>query len=462
MWKRTPCASKGWTISAIARHLGHDRKTVRAYLEGRRVPEQRVRQEPTLTEPFVEYCRLRLAEDPHSWASTLHDELVGLGFSGSYPLLTRALRTHRLRPHCEPCSASKGRDTTLITHPPGEETQWDWVELPNPPRSWGLGREAHLLVGSLAHSGQWRAVLAESEDFAHLVEALDRVTRKLGGLTRCWRFDRMATVYSRTSGGVSATFAQVAKHYGVAVDLCPARHGNRKGVVEKANHSAAQRWWRTLADEATVADAQRGLDALCIRLDGRARRRNGQKSTVGELAAGEGLRAAPALAYPAELAVARTVSAQALVAFRGNRYSVPPGMPGAQVVVRHRLGAGQIRIATASGATVAVHERAPNGCGAVVRDEGHVRALEAKVLQAFTDSPRCRTKTRRPAGQAARDEAARLRGAPATTTGSGTNSAASSAERVVVDLSTYAALVPAAARATGPQRASTGVGGEDR
>ena len=26
--------TKGWTISAIARHLGHDRKTIRAYLAG--------------------------------------------------------------------------------------------------------------------------------------------------------------------------------------------------------------------------------------------------------------------------------------------------------------------------------------------------------------------------------------------------------------------------------------------
>lgn len=29
---------QGWTISAIARHLGLDRKTVRDYLEGKRVP----------------------------------------------------------------------------------------------------------------------------------------------------------------------------------------------------------------------------------------------------------------------------------------------------------------------------------------------------------------------------------------------------------------------------------------
>ena len=443
---------QGWTISAIARHLGHDRKTVRAYLSGARVPEVRVRREPTLAEPFLEYCRLRLAEDPHLWASTLFDELAGLGFPGSYPSLTAAIRAHGLRPHCEPCQASKGRDSSIISHPPGEETQWDWVELPNPPASWGLGREAHLLVGSLAHSGRWRAVLADAEDFPHLIEALDRVTRKLGGLTRRWRFDRMATVCSPTTGTVSAAFAQAAKHYAVGVDLCPPRHGNRKGVVEKANHSAAQRWWRTVADDATIAAAQQNLDELCERLDQRARRRDGQRITVAELAGGEGLRAAPTTAYPAELAVARTVSAQALVSFRGNRYSVPPGMPGAQVIVRHRLGAEQVRIVTASGATVAAHRRAPNGAGVTVRDDGHVRALETKVLAAFSDARPCRSKTRRPAGEASRAEAARLRGTPAT----------SSAQRVVIDLSTYAAFVPAAARQTVQETASTLLGGPDQ
>ena len=363
---------------------------------------------------------------------------------------------HRLRPHCEPCQASKGRDSSIITHPPGQETQWDWVELPNPPRSWGLGREAHLLVGSLSHSGRWRAVLADSEDFPHLIEALDRVTRKLGGLTRRWRFDRMATVCSPTTGTLSSAFAHAAKHYAVGVDLCPPRHGNRKGVVEKANHSAAQRWWRTVADDATVTAAQQSLDELCERLDRRPRRREGQRVTVADLAASEGLRAAPAAAFPAELAAARTVTAQALVSFRGNRYSVPPGMPGAQVIVRHRLGAETLRIVTASGATVAVHRRAPTGAGATVRDDGHVRALETWVLAAFCDARPCRSKTRRPAGDASRAEAARLRG-PA---------AASCAERVVIDLSAYAALVPAAARSTTSTKTSTKtstlIGGPDQ
>ncbi|WP_156819920.1 Mu transposase domain-containing protein [Pseudonocardia sp. HH130630-07] len=47
-----------------------------------------------------------------------------------------------------------------------------------------------------------------------------------------------------------------------------------------------------------------------------------------------------------------------MVSLRGNRYSVPPGMGGAQVVVRIRLGSDQVRIVTAAGATVALHHRA--------------------------------------------------------------------------------------------------------
>jgi predicted transcriptional regulator len=44
---------RGWTISAIARHLGRDRKTVRAYLTGQRVPGERRRSTLDVFEPYV-------------------------------------------------------------------------------------------------------------------------------------------------------------------------------------------------------------------------------------------------------------------------------------------------------------------------------------------------------------------------------------------------------------------------
>jgi hypothetical protein len=201
----------------------------------------------------------------------------------------------------------------------------------------------------------------------------------------------------------------------VQVALCPPRRGNRKGVVEKANHVAAQRWWRTLADDVTVEQAQASLDDWCNRrgdLRARAGRADGAgpKVTVVTLAAAERLAPVPD-AYPAELSVTRTVSAQALVAFRGNFYSVPPELTGATVTVTTRLGTDTIDVAAAGGhgrVVIARHQLAPAGAGVLVRTEGHVTALETAVLQASSPARPHRSKTRIPPGPAARAAAALL------------------------------------------------------
>ena len=104
--------------------------------------------------PFVEYVTARLVEDPHLWAVTLFDELEPLGFTASYQTLTRQIRARQLRPVCTDCGRATERANAVIPHPAGEETQWDWLDLPDPPTSWGWGSMAHLLVGSLAHSGR--------------------------------------------------------------------------------------------------------------------------------------------------------------------------------------------------------------------------------------------------------------------------------------------------------------------
>lgn len=402
---------QGWTISAIARHLGRDRKTIRAYLNDERVAGERKPAEADPFEPFVDYVRARLSEDPHLWAVTLFDEVAGLGYDRSYPTFTRQIRVRDLRPHCEPCSATKGRANAPIEHPAGEETQWDWLELPDPPEHWGWGKNAHLLVGALAHSSKWRGTLAPAEDQAHLIDALDKTTRKLGGLTKKWRFDRMTTVCHPDSGKVTATFAAVAKHYGIQVAICPPRRGNRKGVVEKANHGAAQRWWRTLPDDITVEQAQASLDEFC-RVRGDARLRLSAvdgRATVLTVAEREPLAPVPTVPFPATISEERVVSAQALVAWRGNFYSVPPELARAHVTVSQRLGEPHVDVATSSGTVIARHELAPDGAGVMVRDHGHVIALEQLVLAGHDTSRPHRRKERIPPGPAALAAAEQLR-----------------------------------------------------
>jgi transposase len=433
---------RGWTISAIARHLGRDRKTVRAYLAGREAGVRR-RGDPDPFEAFAGYCGQRLHDDPHLWASTLFDELLELGYEQSYPTMTRQIRARGLRPACEPCRPTTGRAVAVIEHPAGQETQWDWVELPDPPPAWGWGKTAHLLVGALSHSGKWRGVLSESEDQPHLIDALDRVATALGGLTNDWRFDRMATVVSPGTGRVTASFSAVAKHYGVVVKPCPPRRGNRKGVVEKANHVAAQRFWRTLPDDVTVEQAQARLDGWCAtRGDARQRATSDGRFTVAELAAFEVLAPMPTQ-FPALLTVDRVVSAQALVSFRGNRYSVPPNLHGVPVTVTIRLDGTHLDIATTPGTSgsgkggplptvIARHLMAPTGAGVMVRDHGHVAALNRAAMNAATTEAPHRGKQRRPPTPAARAEADALR----TRIGAG---GLNDTGGVVLDLARYAA-----------------------
>ena len=426
---------RGWTVSAIARHVGRDRKTVRDYLSGKRTPGVRAKPGDDRFAPFVDYVTARLSEDPHLWAQTLHDELVELGFGLSYQSLTRHIRDRGLRPACQDCRGVTQRANAVIDHPPGEETQWDWLELPDPPTAWGWGKTAHLLVGSLAHSGKWRAMLAVSEDQPHLIAGLHRITCGLGGVSRVWRFDRMATVCDPGSGRVSASFAGVAKHYGVSVAICPPRRGNRKGVVEKINHTAAQRWWRTLADDMTIEAAQASVDKFAqVRGDTRLRATADGRSTVAVTAKAEPLRPPPAAPYPTILSETRIASRQALVSYRGNRYSVPPELAGAQVAVNQRLDEQFIDIATASGVVIARHRLAADGLGVMVRDAGHVLALNTAAMASAASGRPHRRKERIPPGDAAKAAAQQLRQSRITPDA---QACAPATESNVIDMSVY-------------------------
>jgi transposase len=377
---------RGWSISAIARHTGRDRKTIRAWL-GQGEQRRRARA-PSVLEPFRGYVERRLADDPHLDATVLLRELRPLGFARSYSTLTRELRRLGLRPECPVCKRGGQRLTIELPHAPGEELQLDWLELAETP--WGA--PAYVLVGALSHSGRIRAVLSEGMDFAHLAGALDGVLRRLGGTTRSWRTDRMATIVAPGTERLRPEAAELAKHYGVTIAVCPPRRAQRKGVVEASIRYLGRSWWRT-ARAADPAEAQRSLDCWCVEVADQRRR---GALTVGQKAAAEPLLALPPAAYPAELQAERVVSSSALVAFEGNRYSVPPALAGQAVTVQVRVGEPLLQIVSAAGVLAASHRRVPAGAGQLVRSSAHQAALERAVLAAFTTKPRCARKANRP------------------------------------------------------------------
>ena len=280
-----------------------------------------------------------------------------------------------------------------------------------------------MLLGTLSHSGRTRGVLAERMDQPHLVEAMDAVMRRLGGTTRVWRTDRLATVIVPGTRDVQASFAPVAKFYGAVVAPCPPRRGNRKGAVECGVKYCCGRWWRTMT-ATTMEQAQVSLDRF-LSTTGDARLRPpgryadpeeleaGQRPawpTVGALADAEVLMALPAVPFPVTIEVARPIDHRASVAFRGNRYSVAPGLGGVEVTLRHRLGTGTLEVFSPSGRLMVAHRLAPPGAGSMVRTPEHRAALEAVVLSQFSTARPCDRKANKPPGTAALAARARLLG----------------------------------------------------
>lgn len=110
----------------------------------------------------------------------------------------------------------------------------------------------------------------------------------------------------------------MTKHYAVTVEVCPPRRGNHKRVVEKANHAA--------------------------RSCPRSTAHTGPPPSAGSLTPSRCGRSPPP--FPVTTQVARTVTAQGLVAYAGNVRSVPPQLAQGQVIVSTRHGSGEIHIAS--------------------------------------------------------------------------------------------------------------------
>ena len=299
--------------------------------------------------PFVEYVTARLAEDPHLWGITLFDELQPLGFDASYPTLTRQIRARGLRPVCTDCGRVTERANAIIPHPAGEETQWDWLDLPDPPDAWGWGSMAHLLVGSLAHSGRWRGYLSP----------VDGPAAPGGG----------AGPDQPGSGRAHPAVAVRPDGHGLPPRVGPDhRHVLRRREALRGDDQdlpgrgpgTAKGWWRrsttprrnaggapsptSMSAEQAQVDCDRFAS---VRGDTRMRRSTtgDRKATVATVAAREPLRPVPPTPYPLLLAESRVASRQALVGYRGNCYSVPPELaaanghrvpPGRRPVLRHR------------------------------------------------------------------------------------------------------------------------------
>jgi hypothetical protein len=254
-------AGQGQNVSQIARRLGHDRKTIRIYLNGHRAPGQ-PRPHAGSFAPFAAYIRQRAADDPHLRSTGLHREAAALGYAGSYSALTRELRGHGITAACGTCR--KWKPVTPAQprgHCPG----------PLPFRTAPLGGEtiasylsrtaaaSHLPVGVItACLPPWFAARAAAcDDLAATGHPQPADIAHLAALTGTSETALRHTLPALAGGGRPPVRATLACR------RCAARHGQRSAVpVHIPAHQRACQRHRTWLGRAVQIDLTAAPDII--------------------------------------------------------------------------------------------------------------------------------------------------------------------------------------------------------
>jgi len=358
---------QGLSVSAIARQLGLDRKTVRKYIARGLEPPAYKPCPPRerRLDAFAGYLRERVAAYPALTGSRLWREIKELGYAGGYTAVTDYLRD--VRP-AEPAPFEVRFET-----PPGHQAQADFaqfkVAFANEP---GVTRAVWLFSMVLGHSRLIWARFVMHQDLQTVLRCHIAAFADLGGVPGEILYDRMKTAVTGEGedGHIiyNRALIELAAHYGFLPRACRPYRAKTKGKVERPFRYIREDFFlaRSFQDlDDLNAQLRHWLDAVAnVRLHGTTQR------IVSEAFAEErsALRPLPALPFRAVLRLERRVTHEGVVSVGGNLYSVPDRTR--RVVEVHQL-ADEIQIFDV-GRLVAVHPIV-EGRRRTLIDPGHRR-----------------------------------------------------------------------------------------
>ena len=340
--------ARGQSVSAIARELDLDRKTVRSCLQQAAWRPYRRREASGLLDGHREWLAERAPQVNFS-ARILWQELrAQRGFTGSYVIVRRAVAPLRLA--ATVAALTQRRFETG----PGEQAQCDWGQITVPLS--GVRTGIHIFVMTLGYSRRGFAMGFLRERMPDLLSAHEAAFAHFGGRCEFLLYDRMRTVVLGTSEGkprLNPTFAAFAAHWGFTPRLCQPYRAQTKGKVESGvkyvkRNFVPGRVFRDLEDfntqlaawQAAVADVREHGTTHQRPIDRFADEARALVPTAGHAS------------FLQAMVRERVVADDWLVSIDGNRYSVPFMLIGKTVQVVRQGGSWVIRH---RGAVVAEH-----------------------------------------------------------------------------------------------------------
>ena len=342
---------QGLSVSAIARKVGCDRKTVRKYLElGLEAPVYGPRQPRAgVIAPYERYLHERVQAFPDLSGARLLREIREMGYDGGYTAVTDFLR--EVRP------PRQTQFQRRFETPPGRQAQVDFAEFTvaftDEP---GVVRKVWLFSMVLGHSRWLWGRFVASQNLQSVLRCHIAAFEAMGGVPEEILYDRMKTaVIGEDEAGVityNASLVALLNHYGALPRACQPYRARTKGKVERPFRYIRQdfflaRTFRNMDDLNAQFESWR-TDVANPRVHATTRR------MVDDAFAEERpfLQSLPMLPYNAVLTVERRVSKDGMISVGGNFYSVPDTARRRTLEVQHH--ATELRIFE-DGALIAHH-----------------------------------------------------------------------------------------------------------
>ncbi|MDN8618961.1 IS21 family transposase [Variovorax ginsengisoli] len=378
----------GYNLSAIARDLQLDRKTVRSCLQQESWQPYQRAAAASLLDPHRAWLAERAVEVNYS-ARILWQELrAQRGFAGSYVIVRRAVVPLRL------AASTAALTQRRFETGPGEQAQCDWGQITV--SLGGVRTEVHIFVMTLGYSRRGFALGFLRERMPDLLAAHEAAFAHFGGRCEFLLYDRMRTVVLGTHQGrprLNPTFSSFAGHWGFTPRLCQPYRAQTKGKVESGVKYVKRNFvpGRTFLDLEDFNDqlAAWQTDVADVRIHGTTHQRPIDRF------AEEARALTPTAGHPSFLQAMvreRRVAEDWLVSIDGNRYSVPFVLIGKSVQVVRQGGAWVIRHL---GAVVAEHPVLA-GRGQLSVQPAHGPGAVARNARQRFSAPRTALTTSRP------------------------------------------------------------------
>jgi transposase len=358
---------RGVTISEIARIAGHDRKTIRAIVNGPvNPPLKRRKARVRKIDPFVPYLEKRIEEGVLN-CNKLFDEIRRQGYQGGKSSLKYFVQPYR--------ETRRQEATVRFETQPGEQAQVDWGHFGFIEHQ-GRRRRLYAFVMTLGWSRASYLEFTISTDTAWWLRCHIHAFRYLGGVPQMVLHDNLKTaVLERKVDGAihwNPRYLDFAHYYGFTPKACRPYRAQTKGKVESGIRYVRGNFWPGLSyyDLADLNEQAKGwLDLTAnVRVHGTTGEVPFERLAVEPL---QSIAGKPD--YDTSLITFRRVSKDCFISYDGNYYSVPAKYIRKTLEVKETED-GQLIVLSAEDGEIARH-RAVVGHNQRVTVAGHYDSI---------------------------------------------------------------------------------------